>query len=685
MPSPAHILATDQSRRERSAYTLAIVVTLAGALLSARAFIVGDAVLGWLVGVLCVPSSVMALVARRGHPDVVGAVLALLLGAGSVLGVVLVGRSSLGGVFPVLGAFIALATMRGWPQVATVVFSTVSSLAAVGVARWLELPAAPAAQTNTNSIAFTFIALAIVVVHVASHRWLLRTLVAEAESAAAARKSADESEARYRHLADNTVDLITLVDHDGRSIFASPSWQRVLGHEPDGPEGLRDRVAPEDRSRVDVALAEARAGQVARCEARLLAKDGREVWFETIFAPVAGRPLVACVSRDISETRALAERLQQARKMEALGRLAGGIAHDFNNLLSVMQTCTTLALDALPKDSPVREDLEDARAAQERAADLTRQLLAFSRREVVVRQRIDTAAALNGALELVRRLLGKGVTLEAHLEPGLWPLWAGPSQLEQIVLNLAVNARDAMPEGGRLVIAAENARDPALGEVVRLTVRDTGVGMTEETRQRIFEPFFTTKRAGTGLGLATVLGLVETLGGRIDVTSAPGQGTEFRVLLPRGRSEPDAAVAPAGQGSTAGVGVAVVDDEPAVRALLVRVLGGAGYQVVAQASSAEELLANGGAEKAEVLVTDVALPGQSGVALARALLEKRPGLRVVLVSGFAPDPEAIGQLVAAGARFLAKPFSPPALLEAVGGPALAPPHAPTERAATPPA
>ncbi|MEW6433727.1 MAG: ATP-binding protein [Myxococcota bacterium] len=664
--APADVLATDQSRRERAAFTLAIVVAVAGGVIAARAFLTGDDVLGWLVAALCLPAVGLVFVARRGYPDVIGGALAVLLGAGSVVGVILVGKSSLGGVFPVLGVLVALATMRGWPQIAAITFSIASSLAAVIIARVLDLPAASAAQTNANSVTFALVALAIVAVHVTSHRWLLRTLSAEAEAAMGARRDAAESEARYRLLADNTVDLITLLDRDGRTLYASPSWQRVLGCAPGAVDGLHSRVLEADRHLVDAALGEARAGHVSRCEARLLSSTGAPRWFESLFSPVAGRDLVACVSRDITEARALAERLQQAQKMEALGRLAGGIAHDFNNLLSVMQTCTALALDALPPDSPVREDLEDVRTAQGRAADLTRQLLAFSRREVVVPRRIDVGASLAGILELLRRLTGPGVTLETHLEPDLWPLWAGPSQLEQIVLNLGINARGAMPDGGRLVIRAGNHVDPALGEVVRLIVRDTGTGMDEETRRRLFEPFFTTKASGTGLGLSTVFGLVESLGGRIEVDSAPGQGTEFRVLLPRARQEAAApeteAPAQAGPGQRA---IAVVDDEPAVLSLLVRVLTAAGHRVVAQASTAEELLANPAVAQAEVLVTDVALPGQDGVALARALLARRPDLDVVLVSGFAPDPEATGRLVAAGARFLAKPFAPVALLDAV--------------------
>jgi CheY-like chemotaxis protein len=279
---------------------------------------------------------------------------------------------------------------------------------------------------------------------------------------------------------------------------------------------------------------------------------------------------------------------------------------------------------------------------------------------------------LGPTVELVRRLLGKDVDVRFTVTPGGWPVRAAASQVEQVLMNLSVNARDAMPDGGVLEIRVEPARDAELGEVMQLMVRDTGTGMSEETKARIFEPFFTTKPPGrgTGLGLATVYGIVRGLGGRIEVESTLGQGTEFRVLLPRasdtGEVQVGAPVHPPARGASPLV--FVVDDEPAVRAQMAKLLAAQGLAVREFASAEEALAALTKSNVPDVLVTDVLLPALDGVRLAEAFLARIPGLRVVLVSGFAPDPAATARLVARGACLLTKPFTPSALVDAVALP-----------------
>lgn len=361
----------------------------------------------------------------------------------------------------------------------------------------------------------------------------------------------------------------------------------------------------------------------------------------------------------------LAEQLEHSQRMEALGRLAGGVAHDFNNLLTVMQSCASLVDTELPASSPARVDSRDLQEAISRASELTKQLLAFSRRDVVKTGIVEVRAVTSAAAVLLQRLLGNGVSLRVTLCDDPCRVLASPAQLEQVLMNLAVNARDAMNGRGELTITLER---PGGGRECRLVVKDTGSGMTEEVRARAFEPFFTTKPAGkgTGLGLSTVYGITTRLGGRIAIDSAPGRGTTFLIDLPlceeppASQAQPLASKARAPQDTL----VALVDDEVALRHTFVRVLGQAGYQT-RSFGSADEALADG--QRPDVLVTDVHLAGQSGLTLAEALLQRHPGLRVILISGFTAEPSALAPLLERGAVFLAKPFAPSALLAAVRG------------------
>ncbi len=368
------------------------------------------------------------------------------------------------------------------------------------------------------------------------------------------------------------------------------------------------------------------------------------------------------------------EQLRQAQKMEAIGQLAGGVAHDFNNLLTAILGYSEFLLERLETSDPRRRDVEEIREAGTRAATLTSQLLAFGRRQMLQPKVLDLNAVVVHVETLLRRLIGEDVTLVTALETGLDHVRADPGQLEQVIVNLAVNARDAMPDGGTLTIetahvevgADEAAASPGLrpGRYVRLTLTDTGAGMDRATLARVFEPFFTTKGPGkgTGLGLATVHGIVAQSGGSVTVSSASGEGTAFTIHLPSVAEK----LEPLGTGrqhcsSHGHETILLAEDEAVVRDLAERALVERGYTVLATSSGDEALQACEGHEGAiHLLVTDVVMPGMGGKALAERLLPLRPGLPVLYVSGYAD-----GRVVEEDTLFLQKPFSPSALAKRV--------------------
>jgi two-component system, cell cycle sensor histidine kinase and response regulator CckA len=361
--------------------------------------------------------------------------------------------------------------------------------------------------------------------------------------------------------------------------------------------------------------------------------------------------------------------LRQAQKMEAVGRLAGGIAHDFNNLLTVITSYGDLLFEDLASDDPKREDVDQIRKAADGAAALTRQLLAFSRQQVIEPKVLDLKATVTGAEKLLQRLIGADVQLTTSLAPDLGAVKADHGQLEQLIINLAVNARDAMPGGGRLNITAANmemdetfvrSHPPARpGRYVTLAVSDTGIGMDEQTKARIFEPFFTTKESGkgTGLGLATVYGIVKQAGGFIWVDSEPGRGTTFNVYLPRIDETPEpVAVRPASTEPPRGTEtILVVEDSASVRMVTRQVLERYGY-VVLEAPNGDTALRLAAKHHGPIhlLLTDVVMPGLSGRQLAERLTQLRPGIRVLYVSGYADTLEP-------GVAYLQKPFAPETL------------------------
>jgi PAS domain S-box-containing protein len=443
-------------------------------------------------------------------------------------------------------------------------------------------------------------------------------------------------------------------------------------------------VHPDDREFVrrtsDAALASQQPYEV---EHRVIRKDGELRWVQEkadVVRDATGAPVrMIGTVQDVTDRRLLEEQVRQSQKLEAIGRLAGGIAHDLNNALTAIAGYTELALGAMREDHPARQDVDEIRRAAERAESVTRQLLAFSRKQMLEPRLFSLAEAVVSLGRLLERLLGVNIQVKTVLGEGLPSIYGDPGQIEQAVINLAVNARDAMPDGGRLTLSLAavdvdesfaRAHQPMIaGRYVELSVIDTGEGMAADTQAHIFEPFFTTKEVGkgTGLGLSMVYGTVRQSGGYIFVESELGRGTTFRLYFP------DAAVHPAPVSVRADSSAAppprrtvlVVEDEAAVRNLVVTALGYQGYRVL-HASSGEEALAVAEADDGpiDVLLTDATMPGMSGIDLANELTRKRPGLRVIVMSGYTDQIITIGG-TSQPIPLLPKPFTPRELRQKV--------------------
>jgi two-component system, cell cycle sensor histidine kinase and response regulator CckA len=449
---------------------------------------------------------------------------------------------------------------------------------------------------------------------------------------------------------------------------------------------IRDIRPPEDQGRLDEALTNRPDEGAVRTGVRHRSKDGKIFEVDLVARPLdfAGRPARLVLAHDVTAQRHLEEQLRQSQKMEAVGQLAGGIAHDFNNLLTAILGSTQLLLHNIPPGDPRREDAEEIKLAGLRAAELTRQLLAFSRRQVLAPKVLDLNAVVANIERMLRRLLGEDIELVTSLDPGAGAVNADPGQLEQVLLNLAVNARDAMPAGGRLSIETarftlheehvERRHRMPPGDYACLVVTDTGVGMDDATQAHLFEPFFTTKEVGkgTGLGLATVYGIVKQSGGYIWVYSEPGRGTTVKVYLPRvrGATEPAAPpphpAAPPREVRGGHETVLLVEDAAPVRALARRSLEACGYRVLdaSDGPTALELSARHG-EAIDLLVTDVVMPGMSGRELAERLAPGRPSMKVLYTSGYTDDAMVRQGVLNAGVAFLQKPFVPDSLARKV--------------------
>ncbi len=498
-----------------------------------------------------------------------------------------------------------------------------------------------------------------------------------------------ESEARFRQLAASVREVFWMTDVEkGQMVYISPAYESIWGRSCEALYASpRDWVAalhPEDRERVLEAATTRQAEGTYDEEYRIVRPDGTVRWIHDKAFPVrdeGGRVVrVAGVAEDVTARRELEAQLRQSQKMEAVGRLAGGVAHDFNNMLSVVLGYADLALGDLRPGEPLRDDLVEIKKAGQRAAALTHQLLAFSRQQVLTPRVLDLAEVVAGTERMLRRLVGEDVELTLLAATGACRCKVDPGQVEQVVMNLVVNARDAMPRGGRLTIETcavdfdegytREHLDVAPGAYVMLSVSDTGCGMDAATRSRIFEPFFTTKEKGkgTGLGLSTVFGIVKQSGGHVWVYSEPGAGTTFKVYLPRVQEESNAAAPRAAQAEAVGGSetILLVEDEEQVRAFALVVLRRAGYRVLDAANGGEGLLVGEQeGERIDLLLTDVVLPRMSGRQLVERLSPSRPEMRVIYMSGYTEDAVIQHGVLHSGVAFLQKPLTPAALLRKV--------------------
>jgi two-component system cell cycle sensor histidine kinase/response regulator CckA len=478
-------------------------------------------------------------------------------------------------------------------------------------------------------------------------------------------RDAERIQARFRALVQNSSDMIMVVAPDSRILYVSPSVERTV----ELREGatLAELIHPGDRPAALAFLAKAvREGSCSTpLEWRMPSRQGGWLAVESIATAQLEDPDVQGIvlnSRDVTERKRLEGQLRQSQRLESVGQLAGGIAHDFNNFLSVIRGYARFIVDGLPADSALRSDAEEVARAAERAAQLTNQLLVFSRREVVQSRVLDLAEVLHDISSLLERTIGEDVTLSVAVEENLHPVEADPSQIEQVLVNLVVNARDAMAGGGSLAIRLAN--DEARGESrVRLTVADDGQGMAPEVLERVFEPFYTTKPKGqgTGLGLATVYGIVTQAGGSIDIDSQPGEGTTVRVLFPACESRPAQPAdggEPDGQAAS-GETILVVEDENAVRRFTCRILSRQGYRVLEATNGHQALNAWGRyGPEIDLLLTDVVMPGMSGKELAEQI-----GIEPVFMSGYTDD--VMLRHGVEGLRLVQKPFDAETLLSAV--------------------
>jgi PAS domain S-box-containing protein len=491
-----------------------------------------------------------------------------------------------------------------------------------------------------------------------------------------------ENEAKFRTLAE-TVPTANFIHADGAILYANAACEPLCGYSREELMHLPiwDLFHPEDREKIrDRATRRLRGEEVGkRWEARMIRKNGEVRWVDYAAARIMldHRPAVLCAAIDITEQRALELQLRQTQKMEAVGRLAGGIAHDFNNLLMVIGCCseTIRGGEGLPEE--VRMGAEEISHATDRAAALTRQLLSFSKHQVLAPRMLDLNSVLTGTELILRRSLGDDIMLQFDLESGLGLILADASQIEQVVMNLVVNARDAMPNGGELSISTRSVtldgtapRTEQSGSYSVLTVTDNGTGMNHELQQHIFEPFFTTKHAGkgTGLGLSTVYGIVKQSNGFITVESQPNCGATFKVFFPVADAAlPRAASARPAEVAAAAVGtILLVEDEPEVRAVLRASLFRDGHRILEASSGAEALDICATFEGTiDLLMTDVVMSGMSGRELADLLVPLRPGIKVLYVSGYNEDTVLQKGVVEGQMEFLQKPFTPSVLARKV--------------------
>jgi PAS domain S-box-containing protein len=494
-----------------------------------------------------------------------------------------------------------------------------------------------------------------------------------------------QSEERYRTLLEGVHDVVFALAPDGVIAALSPAFETMTGWMPQRWLGapFEQLVHPDDIPLVFELIARVIRGESRPTNRfRIRTSKGDHRLVEVAATPELREGQVVGilgVARDVTERLNLEQQLRQAQKMEAVGRLAGGVAHDFNNILTAITGYADLLLEDLPAGDTRRPDVDEIRKAAERAAGLTRQLLAFSRQQVMQVQALDLNALVVESERMLGRLLGEDIQVATALAPDLGAVKADPGQLEQVIMNLAVNARDAMPEGGKLTFETANVELDELysrehfpagpGSYVMLAVSDTGVGMSEDTQAHLFEPFFTTKEKGkgTGLGLATVYGIVKQTGGFIWVYTELGLGSTFKIYLPRADESPQPRWAAPSVGPADGTEtVLVAEDEAAVRAVARQALARHGYTVL-EAPTAEAALdvASRHSGTIHLLLTDVVMPGMGGRDLARRLTALRPDIRTIYMSGYTEDAITRHGVLEPGLVYVQKPFGPEALARRV--------------------
>jgi len=479
---------------------------------------------------------------------------------------------------------------------------------------------------------------------------------------------------------------VMITDRSGKIEYVNPKFCEVTGysrHEAIGrnPRFLKGEAQPDEfyRDLWSTIL----SGREWHGKFHNRNKDGSLLWELASISPIINEAGVIThfvgVKEDITERKRAIDQLRQVQKMEAVGQLAGGIAHDFNNLLTVINGYSTLLIRALESGSGLRKEAEQILRAGERAADLTRQLLSFSRRQIQEPKVLDLNRQVTSVEMMLRRLIGENIGLVTRLSDAAGLIKMDPGQLEQIVMNLVVNARDASDTGGDIVIETANCEldeeftllhpGSVTGSYVMMSVSDQGQGMTEEVKRRLFEPFFTTKEMGrgTGLGLATVYGIVKQSGGYIEVISQPGQGARFNIYLPRVFQQAEAirrqAVDEQLQGSQT---ILVVEDEPGVLNLVVHTLKKRGYDVLETTDPEQGVaLFEEHGDQIDLLVTDVVMPFMSGPSLAELLTRKKPQLKVLFMSGHTEDRASFEQILEKGVQFLPKPFTSDTLIRKV--------------------
>jgi PAS domain S-box-containing protein len=495
-----------------------------------------------------------------------------------------------------------------------------------------------------------------------------------------------ESEDRYRSLVEHSPDVVWSLDSTGTSgAFVSRNVERLSGYRPeeiaDGDTELWvERAQPEDQERVRLAITGlVRDFEPYDIEYRWQRKDGVWIWIHgrgLASEPPTGGRRIHGVFSDVTERKQFEERLGQVQKMEAIGRLTGGVAHDFNNLLAAILANAHFLLEDLPAEDPRRDDAEEILKGAERAATLTRQLLAFSRSQVLQPVVLDLNGVVEGLGRMLHRLIGEDIELVAATDPDLGAVRADPGQIEQVLVNLAVNARDAMPTGGRLTIETSNVElgsdyvarhEPAQpGGYVMIAVSDTGCGMSAETQRRAFEPFFTTKRpGGTGLGLSTCYGIVKQSGGFIWIYSELGHGSTFKIYLPRVDAEPQRVVRPAAIPRGGTETVLVVEDDDTVRAAVERILAAQGYTVLVARNGQEALAIAESQPSIDMVLSDVVMPETNGPELVPRLQAFARDARPLFMSGYTDHNVLRSGALQVGCNFIQKPFAPEALARKV--------------------